>query len=174
MPATIRPATPDDAEALAGLHLRVWRAAYADLAPPAAFAALDLDRRLGQWRAALARPLPHRTWLAEAPANAPGGPLGLVSAGPPSDPAFGGRGEIRHLYVEPQAQGQGLGRALLRAAAAHLLAEGFPGVALAVVAANQPARAFYARLGGVEGIRYRDAGPLWRSENLVVSWDGMP
>lgn len=170
MTALIRHATPADAEALARLHTRVWRETYRDLAPPTAFAALDEARRLPHWQAALARPAPYTAWLAEGP----DGPTGLVSAGPPGDTAFGGRGEIRHLYVDPAAQGRGLGRALLRVAGAHLLAAGFPGFALAVVAGNAPARAFYARLGGAEGARFRDSGPLWRSENIVVGWDALP
>lgn len=162
----LRPARPQDAAALAALHLQVWRATYGQIAPPAAVAALDGARRLAQWQAALAAaPDRRRTLLAETPA---GEVVGLVSFGAPEDPVFGGAGEIKHLYVAASQRGRGLGARLLRAAGAELAAAGYAEVALAVVEANLTARAFYRRQGGIEGAAFRDAGPLWRSENRVV------
>ncbi len=54
-----------------------------------------------------------------------------------------------HLHIDllPEAQGQGLGRALLRDAATRLVAEGVPGIHLAYDSANPGAAAFYDRLG---------------------------
>ncbi len=54
-----------------------------------------------------------------------------------------------HLHIDllPEAQGQGLGRALMRDAAARLVAEGVPGIHLAYDPANVGAAAFYDRLG---------------------------
>ena len=66
-----------------------------------------------------------------------------------------------HLHIDllPEAQGQGLGRALMRDAAARLVAEGVPGIHLVFDTANTGARAFYDRLGwrpilpGAPGVR---------------------
>lgn len=54
-----------------------------------------------------------------------------------------------HLHIDllPEAQGRGLGRELLRAAAARLVAEGVPGIHLAYDPDNPGAAAFYDRLG---------------------------
>jgi ribosomal protein S18 acetylase RimI-like enzyme len=61
-------------------------------------------------------------------------------------------GLIGGLFVDPAAQGRGVGRALVRAAAAEIGA-----LEVEVYAANAGARAFYARLGFVEtGRRDRD------------------
>ena len=52
-----------------------------------------------------------------------------------------------HIDLLPEAQGQGLGRALLRDAATRLVAEGVPGIHLGYDPANPGAAAFYDRLG---------------------------
>jgi GNAT superfamily N-acetyltransferase len=73
-----------------------------------------------------------------------------------------------HLHVDllPEAQGHGLGRALMRDAAARLVAEGVPGIHLAYDSANTGAAAFYDRLGwrpvspGNESVRVIEAERL--------------
>lgn len=163
----LRPAGAADAEGLARLHVAVWRETYRDLAPAEAYAALDEDRRLGQWQKSLAAPKPEQTLVLEAAGEV----LGLVAVGPPGQPIFGAAGEIRHLYLSPTLRGRGHGMLLLKAGLAALAEAGFAEAALAVVEANHPARAFYARAGGREGARFLDHGPLWRSENLVIHFD---
>ena len=75
----------------------------------------------------------------QAPGQAPGQVLGFIAVYAPG--AF-----IHHLYVAPQAQGQGIGRALLDS-----LADWLPKPwRLKCVVANTAARAFYARTGWVE------------------------
>lgn len=165
-PVTVRHATPADAPALADLHVAVWRATYAGLAPPEAVARLDAAHRLRGWQAALADPA-RITLLAERD----GAVIGLVSAGPPSDPVFGPRGEVKHLYVAAPARRLGLGRQLLNRARAALARAGFAGTGLGVVRENAAARAFYAAAAGVEVATYTDPGPLWRSEMVLVAWD---
>ena len=58
-------------------------------------------------------------------------------------------GEIYTLYVLPDAQGQGAGRALLLALFSRLVAMGYGSALVWVVRAN-PARYFYERLGGTQ------------------------
>lgn len=165
MPPILRPARPADAAALAALHVGVWRQTYAPLAPPQAVARLDEALRRRQWTAALADP-DRETWLAEGG----GGLLGLVSAGAPTEPLFGARGEIKHLYVATEARRTGLGARLLEAGRAALAQAGFAGTGLGVVRENTPARAFYAAMGGREAGGYTDPGPLWRSDMVLVVW----
>ncbi|GES02897.1 hypothetical protein Acor_49630 [Acrocarpospora corrugata] len=91
------------------------------------------------------RPRPHHTRIAELP---DGTVIGLVMAGP-ADPELGLDAEIYALAVRPGHQGHGHGRALLRAAAADLSADGFGSLAIRVLAVNERARRFYTSLGGV-------------------------
>lgn len=162
---TLRLAIAQDAAALARLHHQVWTETYADLAPPQAIAALTEAHRLASWTAMLARQdLTTRIALHGDTA------AGLVCFGAASDPVFAPLPEIRHLYLLAAYRGQGQGRRLLDAALDALRAAGHPGAALAVVEQNHAARAFYARSGGIEAQGFIDKGPLWRSENRLVTW----
>ena len=163
----IRPARADEAEALAALHVEVWRETYRDLAPPEALRLLDEARRLPFWRATLAGEDPAAGALVAAEAQ---GLLGLCAFAPGSHPAMAGAMEIKHLYVRRAARGGGLGARLLRETFARLRARGHAAAALAVVEGNAPARAFYAAQGGEEAGRFTDPGPLWRSATVVVRW----
>lgn len=160
----IRRAGPPDLEAITALHVRVWRRTYKALAPPEAFAALDEDRRRPDWREALAG---GRTTLV---ADAEGGLAGLVSFGAAGHSAFGG-GEVKHLYVDADHAGRGVGRRLLRAALNEMATAGIRRAVLAVVAGNTAAIGFYEKMEGRREGRFTDPGPLWRSENLIYVWD---
>ncbi len=59
----------------------------------------------------------------------------------------GHRGWIYYLAVDPEAQRQGLGRAMMAAAEAWLRERGAPKLQLMVRKGNDPALKFYARLG---------------------------
>jgi ribosomal protein S18 acetylase RimI-like enzyme len=164
----VRPAAADDALAIAGLHLRSWRDAYRGLAPPEAYETLTEAVRLARWTAILAQPQDrHLTFVAEQA----GGLLGIGVAASPSEAAFGPRGEVRSLYVDPAAKRMGIGRRLLGEVAATLDGWGYGGVALGVVAGNAPAIAFYRSLGAQAAGAYVDPGPVWRSENVVLVWE---
>lgn len=167
---SIRFASLDDAAAIAAFHVRVWRHTYRDLAPAAAYDALDEPHRLARWMEKLSDDDPDQiVLLAES-----GGELqGLGAAGAPSDALFGGRGEIRYLYVDPAIQRRGIGRRLLSGLAAHLKARQYPGAGLSVVEGNDPAMAFYEALHGRRVGEFIDPGPIWRSRNIVYVWDDM-
>lgn len=161
-----RPKDEVTAAELAAFHVAVWRETYRDLAPAEAYAQLDEARRLPQWQAALSDPAHQIRVLREE-----GGIIGLAHTAPGAGEIMTGFGEIRHLYLRPDRQGQGLGRKLLQEALAGLRAAGHRRAALAVVAGNEKARAFYRRCGGREDLAFTDPGPLWRSDNLRVVWD---
>lgn len=171
----MRAARLEDAPAIALLHVEVWRRTYRDLAPADAIRALGYDRRLARWREILADPGPCAIALV-ATDDRDGAILGFVQGGPPGDPAFGAPdrqdcGEIKYLYVDTAKARRGIGRALLRAAAAMLRDRGYRSLALGVVQGNEPALAFYRAQGGAIVGDYIDPGPLWRSHNLVCAWD---
>ena len=167
-PIALRTAGFEDAEAIAKLHVRVWRETYRDLAPQAAWDALTETVRLERWRRELAEPAPRRTTLT---AELDGRIVAFGSACAPTEAVFEGRGEIRWLHVDPAMQGRGVGRTLMAALADELAGWGYRGCALAVVVGNDPAMGFYERLGGRKAGGYVDPGPLWRSENVVFVWD---
>ncbi len=169
-PFQLRAARPEDADAIAALHVRVWRETYRDLATPEAYAALTEEVRRERWREALAtQPVRHQTLVAEQQGRI----VAFGSACAPTEPLFGDRGEVRWLHVDGEFSRRGLGRRLMSALAGQLRDWDYRGCALAVVEGNQPAIDFYDRLGGRRVGAFVDPGPLWRSSNLVFVWDDL-
>ena len=169
-PTLFRRGVPEDAAALARLHDAVWRETYRHLATPEALRQLDEARRLPAWQDLLSGG-PDRGVIVAVSDDRPAGVTGF---GPSTHPAFGGRPEIRHLYVDPSVRRLGVGRELLRRTLGHLDAAGYPEAALSVVEQNEGARTFYAGLGGRETGRFTDPGPLWRSSNVAVVFSTAP
>jgi GNAT superfamily N-acetyltransferase len=129
----IRPATARDAEAIAGVQVRAWHHAYADIVAPEHLAEHTVASRTARWRELLARG-ESTTLVIEVQ----GAIAGFATIVP---------GELRALYVDPPAQGAGAGSALLRAAHDALRADGRREAVLWVFEANGHARAFYERHG---------------------------
>lgn len=59
----------------------------------------------------------------------------------------GHRGWVYYLAVSPHLQGRGLGRQMMRACEAWVVARGIPKIQLMVRTGNAPVVAFYERLG---------------------------
>ncbi|WP_319458950.1 GNAT family N-acetyltransferase [Micromonospora sp. RTP1Z1] len=147
---TIRREEPDDAEAIARVHVHGWQAGYAGIMPaevlrrlnPAAWA--QRRRDLGT-----ADPEhPFTTLVTEVDGTVTGfatfGPYRNDQDRADVDPAYG---EILAMYVEPARWGGGTGRALLAAARAGLAGRGWTEYRLWVLADNVRARHFYERAG---------------------------
>ncbi len=168
MAILIRLAHLDEAKEIAAFHVKVWRETYLDIAPPVAIEKLDVQHRLPVWQSYLGAPKPRQHTLVAVSKDTI---VGLVSFGPPAHPVFGARGEVKHLYVDQTCKRQGIGRRLMRAAIQQMVDDGFKGVALAMARGNTNALTFYEAMGGVEVGSFTDAGPLWKSDNLLIAWD---
>ena len=145
---TLRPATAQDLPVLARLWRRAWHSAnpwvaLADVAPPAHWEA----------RAHAEFGPPCLTWVAVQGQ--------AIAAFLVLDP---GRAYLHQLFVSPEAQGQGLGAALVRQIAT--LCPG--GWTLHVATANSGARRFYARCGLREGLI--DTHPATGRERVLCRW----
>ena len=168
MAVLIRPAQINEAGPIATLHAEIWRETYQGLAPAAALKKLDAAHRLATWQKYLTTPAPcQRVLVAVRDAQI----VGFIGFGPPTHPAFGAYGEIKHLYVDPKCKRQWVGQRLLQAAFRQMAKDGFETAALAVVRDNRPARAFYTKMQGVEVGHFIDAGPIWKSDNSIIAWD---
>lgn len=164
----VRRAEPSDAQAIARVHVDVWRETMRALASPSVFAALDEEHRLRYWTKKLSEAEPHQLVLmAEVSSRV----IGIGAIGQPSHPIFGSRAEIKNLYILPSFQRQGMGKRLLRDLAIHAKDMGYGAVALSVVKGNEPACRFYEALHARKIGEFRDPGPIWRSDNIVYAWD---
>lgn len=63
---------------------------------------------------------------------------------------------------------------LLLHLACHMIKAGYNSAGLGVVVGNDPAVAFYERMGGRRAGGYTDPGPVWRSDNHLYVWDDLP
>lgn len=162
---TVRPARADDLDSIVRVFLACWRWSYADLLPPDLRDLYTVDAASAMWERA---PLDRMVV-----AGVPGGSvLGVTRFGAdPDDPVLG---HVFSLYVHPHAQGLGLGRRLLTAAADRLRADGFGAATLWVFADNGSAREFYAGQGwapdGGERVEPAYRLPELRLRTAIAGW----
>ncbi len=141
----VRPAGPADAEELARVRVASWRGAYRGIVLDAVLDGLEPGADAVLWRERLATP--GRAWMRVAFAGEPPVLAGFVTAGPGRHDGEAGVGEVWAIYVDPAAQGRGVGRALMETAVRGLATRGFDEAVLWVFEANVSARGFYERLG---------------------------
>ncbi|MFK3677894.1 GNAT family N-acetyltransferase [Microbacterium sp. NPDC090218] len=147
-PLVIREARVDDAEEIAGVHVRSWQAAYRGLIDQAVLDGLSVAERAEGWRRIVAEPLP--TGLGMLVAVRDGQVVGWISFGSGRDPDGLADGEVYGVYADPSAWSTGAGHALLEAAEQQIAAAGHERAYLWVLDGNDRADAFYARHGWAE------------------------
>jgi ribosomal protein S18 acetylase RimI-like enzyme len=171
----LRPARPGEAEALAELKLATFRETFIDgfaipypAADLAAFEEASYSARVVA--AELADPK-RTTWVAE---GADGRLIGYAQVGPgklPHSEMQAGAGELYQIYVRGEAQGTGLGRALLDTALDHL-GETRPGpIWLGVWEGNLRAQAVYAARGFSQVGSYSFMVGDWEDRDLIFRRD---
>jgi GNAT superfamily N-acetyltransferase len=144
----IRSATPADARAIAEVQTRAWWRAYQDILDPEILARRTADTREPEWQERLAAP---PDGLEVAVFELEGRVVGFVATS--RERAVGdvaaspSVGELAALYVDPPAQGAGVGRALHDHALAQLAARGFGEAVLWCFRDNGHARDFYEHRG---------------------------
>jgi len=140
----LRPGAYEDAAALARVHVATWRDAYADILPTDMLVGLSEARQTAYWRAALMRRRANETITV---ALVDDELVGFGTCGPARGRRAKRTGEVQMLYLLPDFQELGLGRAMLRALFAALRRHGMARAIIWVVAKN-PARFFYQAMGG--------------------------
>ncbi len=151
---SLRKARPADAIAIGAVHVAAWRSTYPGILPDTFLANLSVARQAAHYDAAIRG----GTGVFVATASGADVPLGsgprivgFTSAGRARGGEIGGRrlgeGEVETLYVLDDWRERGVGRRLMRTAAAHLVETGCKSAYLWVLRDN-PSRWFYQRLGG--------------------------
>jgi ribosomal protein S18 acetylase RimI-like enzyme len=148
--ARIALATPDDAQALAAMHIASWRETYAGILPDKMLAALSVESRAAAWSKILLEPATtHSTvvFLAEHQETI----MGFGSCGAQRTESLrdnGYDGEISAIYVLREFQKRKIGTQLFRSTSSDLIHRGFSAAALWVLRENFRARRFYEHFGG--------------------------
>ena len=142
----IRRGVIEDAAEASRLHVETWRTSYRGLVPDDLLDQLVPTRWEQGWRRGFDSVDPTRiVQVAEIDGQIVGFASGgrSRSGGPPGHP-----GEVYALYVHPERQGQGIGRALLQAVAAVLAERGLVPIVIWTLFNNPRSRGFYAARGG--------------------------
>lgn len=158
--ASVRVARPEDTDEMGAVQAAAWRAAYAEVLPPATLAALDPAAVAAVWRTALASP-PTRDHAVLVALSA-GHVVGFVAVAP-LEPAQEGIGEVAALVVHPDAQRDGHGSRLLNAGADRLRGNGFDHVVTWVSTGDE------ARLGFLTAAGFQPDGA---TRTLDLTGDG--
>ena len=150
----IRRARPDDTPALGDVMVESWLDAHRDHIPQAAW-----DKRVAEWTPEVSARGWARVLSQQAAEDSPRGLLLLAEEqGAPVALAYFGSAddgpeelaELITIYVLPVRRGHGIGTDLLRTGARDLVGRGVGSLRVEVLAANLPARAFYASRGARE------------------------
>jgi ribosomal protein S18 acetylase RimI-like enzyme len=143
----LRDATPDDAEAIATVHVASWQVAYRGLMPDVVLDGLSVDDRAHRWaeRLAVRAPRTHTVLVVDDDAV-----LGFASTGPARDDDDPAAGELYAIYLDPRAWSRGHGARVHAGALESLRTDGFTRACLWVLDANERALQFYRRQGWVE------------------------
>lgn len=152
----IRRAEPEDAMAVARVHVRSWQVAYRGQIPDAFLDGLRAEDRAQRYDFATDDPLkPHTMVAMDGPTV-----LGFVTTSPSRDSDLPGYGEICGLYADPEYWSTGVGLALIKAARARLVEQGSRGALLWVLDGNARATRFY-EIDGWQADGQRRAADVW-------------
>jgi ribosomal protein S18 acetylase RimI-like enzyme len=141
----IRRAVVGDARGIARVHVETWRSAYAGILPDRVMVQMSVDDKAAAWRRLIARQGGGEA--VHVALTADNTLVGFASCGPAGPGMIEYVGEIYTLYVLPDWQEQGFGRALLCQCFRALIEGGLDSAFLWVLADN-PSRFFYEAMGG--------------------------
>ena len=146
---TIRWAGPADAQAIAGVHVRSWKAAYPGLVPQDFLDSLTPEARVGPWREILSSPpcASEATLVLVAEPSEEIVGFANYGASRDGDVDVSSVGEVRALYLDPSEWGRGSCGVLLAAAVGEVSVGGYGTATLWVLGTNARARRFYEKLG---------------------------
>lgn len=139
----IRPATLQDARAIAEVHVLSWRHAYINLLPREFLEGLSVEDRKDMWSQAIAS---GQTSVLVAESN--GQVIGFSAFGPCRNERVSSSDyELWALYLSPIHWSSGIGRALWLRSREAMIANGATRIGLWVLAGNERAISFYTAAG---------------------------
>lgn len=176
----IRPATPDDAPAIAQVRVDAWRSTYKGMIPDTYLAGMKVEESAALWHKVLtARATTASVFVAQDAT----GIVGFGSGNMLAEPKHGLDAELSAVYLIREAQRAGTGRRLVANVAAAQRSFGATGMIVWVIAGNKAARAFYEMLDAEllieqpftwDGMDMLEVGYGWRNLDALIRAAGVP
>jgi GNAT superfamily N-acetyltransferase len=139
----IREAAPEDAYAVAGVHVRSWQSAYRGLIAQEYLDSLEPRTWASRYNfGQVGIRVPHTVLAVDGSTI-----CGLATTSLCRDEDLPDFGELLAMYVDPEYMGGGVGRLLISAARERLRRLGVMAASLRVLDGNVRARRFYERDG---------------------------
>jgi len=157
----IRPAQPEDALAVARVHVRSWQSGYRDLLPQKYLDALKPEDRASRYDFVNTDPTKPKTFVVLEENTI----CGFATLSPAKDADKKEMGELCALYVAPDHWARGIGAQLLHHAHAQLAVQGYDEAVLWMLLGNSRAERFYQRHGW-EAEGYSRTSVIW---NITVN-----
>jgi len=171
----IRRGVIEDAVEASRMHARTWKVSYRGLVPDTLLDELSPARWENGWRRGFESMDPTRTVHV---AEIGGRVVGFAGGGRARDGAPPGYvGEVYAIYVDPDRQGQGIGKSLLKAAAQGLVERGLTPIVIWTLFDNPASRGFYESRGGIvigekrelfDGYELHEVAYGWRDAGPVL------
>lgn len=141
---SIRPATIDDVDGIADVHIEAWKTAYRDILPSDFLENLSLETKIENWQGILSRANPVAfTFVAEVDGRI----IGFANGGPERTGDADFAGELYSIYLLERYHRLGIGSDLFRRCAQALHQRGMNSMKVWALKDN-PCRSFYERHGG--------------------------
>ena len=164
-PVTVRGVQESDVNEVVRIYVDSWNRGFGDLIPPIA-----ADRgRLERWTNDLAKPPPHRWWVAVRGARVAGF-AGICTSRDPVDPELG---ELDTIAVDPPAWRTGVGTQLMAIALRWLRADGYRSALLWTLGHYPRADAFYTSTGWCRSSMTRQAGSQVRYDHDLAGLEAV-
>lgn len=165
MDFTVRPATVEDAKAIAVVQVEGWRSTYGGIVPDAYLAAMDVESRTESWKEPLGS-----SEVVSLVAEDAAGVFGFVCGGKIREEIMTYDGELYAIYLLKDRQRHGAGRTLACTLAEVLRQRGLKSMVVWVLEENRRAVAFYQGLGAVQIVqKMTDIGGAELSD-LCLGW----
>lgn len=172
----IRPATIEDAAALAHVRVKTWQTSYRGIIADEMLDNIDEEIDAQRWRKNFfTKPSPGDFVLAAVDENEQ--IYGFAFAGQERDGDQEFPAEIYSLYILPSHQRNGAGQALMAECARRLLAQGLDALLIWALEQNQIGCSFYRKMGGqpvcykeaeIGGATHREVGFGWKDMRILL------
>lgn len=140
----IREAEPEDANAIADIHIASWQFAYRGIMNDELLDSMDHNKKAAAWSEAIGN-LGWSVYVSQGDKRITG--FIHISEYGDKDIAQDRVGEVASLYILPELIGFGLGAKLFSEGLSHLAKAGYSQVALWVLQQNARSISFYQKFG---------------------------